>query len=70
MENLTSAAVALSNDKESLAVDAGSNAVEDTRMLGVTGDDVTGDPRDESLEIFRLRGPLLEKARSSSVLCK
>jgi hypothetical protein len=71
MENLTSAAVALSDDKEGLAVVEGSNAVEDTRMLGVTGDDDTGDPKDESLEIFRLRGPLLEGEReTSSVLCQ
>ncbi len=63
MEILTSAAATLSDDKEGLAVDEGSNAVEDTRMLGMTGDDVTGDPRDESFEIFRLRGPLLEKEK-------
>ncbi len=62
-ETLTPVAAPLSDDKEGLAVVEGANGVEDIPMLGVTGDDVTGDPRDESLEIFRLRGPLLERKR-------
>jgi len=57
-------AAVLSDDEKVAAVfDETRKAAEDT--MGETGDDVMDDAVEESLQIFRLRGPLLERETNS-----